>query len=300
MALKNFEELVKAVGSGDTKRVIVAAAHDEHALEAVLKAHSEGVINYTLVGKKDDIISKAKALNYDVNEEDIVAAEEDKEAAFKSVELIRQGKGDFLMKGKLETSTLLKEVVNKETGIGMGGVMSHLTLMEIPGYHKLMGFTDGGMLMYPDLEQKIGITENAVNFFRGLGIDCPKVAVAAAVEVVNPKMQETVDAAELKKLCQEGRFGKCFVEGPISCDLTFSKEAAEIKGFHSPVTGDADIMIVPNISCGNIMTKALICLAGAKMAGCIIGAKVPVVLTSRGSSFEEKYNALMLCAAQVK
>ncbi len=298
MSFKNFEELIASVRSGSKKRVIVAAAHDEHALEAVLKAHDEGVINYVLVGIKDQIMEKAKKLGYTVDENEIVETAEDKEAAFKAVELVREGKGDFLMKGKLETATLLKEVVNKETGIGMGGVMSHVALIEISTFPKLFCTTDGGMILNPTLEQKIGIVENAVRVFHGLGEKCPKVAVLAAVEVVNPKMQETVDAAELKKLSEGGRFGECILEGPISCDLTFSKEAADIKGYKSPVTGDADILIVPNIATGNIMSKALICLSGAKMAGCIVGAKVPIVLTSRGSSFEEKYNALMLCAAQ--
>lgn len=300
MAFKNFKELVAAVGSGDTKRVIVAAAHDEHALEAVLKAHEEGVINYTLVGKKADIISKAKAMGYEVAESDIVEAEEDKEAAFKAVELIRQGKGDCLMKGKLETSTLLKEVVNKETGIGKGGVMSHLAILEIPTFHKLVGFTDGGMLMYPDLEQKKGIVKNAVELFHSLGYERPKIGAVAAVEVVNPKMQETVDAAELKKLAEAGEFGSCFLEGPISFDLSFSEEAAKIKGYNSEITGDIDIMLVPNIATGNIMTKALIVLGGATMAGCVLGAQVPIVLSSRGASFEEKYYSLLLCAAQAK
>lgn len=298
MAFKNFKELVAAVGSGDTKKVVVAAAHDEHALEAVLKAYEEKVIDYVLVGKKADIIEKSKSLGFDVDVEKIVETTEDQEAAFKSVELIREGKGDFLMKGKMETSTLLKEVVNKETGIGMGGVMSHVAILEIPTFHKLVGFTDGGMIMYPDLEQKKGIIKNAVRLFHGLGYETPKIAAVAAVEVVNPKMQETVDAAELKKLADAGEFGACYLEGPISCDLTFSEEAAKIKGYNSPVTNDVDIMLVPNIATGNIMTKALICLGGATMAGCIVGAKCPIVLSSRGASFEEKYYSLLLCAAQ--
>lgn len=300
MALKNFKELVAAVGSGDTKRVVVAAAHDEHALEAVLKASSEGIINYTLVGKKNDILEISKSMGHEVDEADIVDVEDVKEASFKAVELIREGKGDFLMKGKVDTGVLLKEVVNKETGIGTGGVMSHLIIMEVPQYHKLLAITDGGMLIAPTLEQKVGMVKNSVQFFHRLGVETPKVACLAAVEKVNPKMQETVDGEELKKMALAGEFGDCYVEGPISCDLSFSKEAAEIKGYESPVTGDPDILIMPSIAAGNIASKILICLAGASLAGCVLGAKVPIVVTSRGSSFEEKYYSLLLCAAQVK
>ncbi|MDD3200364.1 MAG: bifunctional enoyl-CoA hydratase/phosphate acetyltransferase [Eubacteriales bacterium] len=300
MVYRDFDELVNGVSCGDgSKTAVVAGAHDEHTLEAVLKAHENGVIDYILVGKKSGISEIGKALSYDIKETNIVEASEDDEAAFKAVELIRKGKGSFLMKGKMETGTFLKEVVNKETGIGKGGIMSHMCIMEIPTYHKLMGFTDGGMIIDPTLTEKIGIIENALELFRNLRIDNPKIAAVTAIETVNPKMRETVDAAELKKMCLKGKFGDCYIEGPISCDLTFSKEAAMIKKFESPVTGDADIMLVPNITTGNIMTKALIYLAGAKMAGCILGAKVPIVLPSRGSSFEEKYYSIMLCTAQI-
>ncbi len=301
MVYRNFDELVNGVSRGDDRKtVIVAGAHDEHTLEAVLKAHENGLIDYILVGKRAGILELGKALSYDIKETNIVEAGEDAEAAFKAVELIREGKGSFLMKGKMETGTLLKEVVNKETGIGKGGIMSHMCILEIPAYHKLMGFTDGGMIIDPTLTEKIGIIENALELFRNLRIDSPKIAAVTAIETVNPKMRDTVDAAELKKMCLKGKFGDCCIEGPISCDLTFSKEAAAIKKFESPVTGDADIMLVPNITTGNIMTKALIYLADAKMAGCILGAKVPIVLPSRGSSFEEKYYSIILCAAQVK
>lgn len=296
--IKNFEEFAaKAKALSKARTVVVAAAHDEHALEAVLKAHADGVVNYILVGHKDEIINKAENLGYVAAENCIIESRSDNEAAFKSVELIRNGQGDVLMKGKMETSTLLHEVVNRETGIGKGGIMSHMAILQIPSYHKIVGFTDGGMCMYPDLDQKQAILENALELFRGLGYQEPKVSVVAAVEVVNPKMRETIDAAEIKKMAAQGRFGRCIADGPISMDLTFSKEAAEIKGFESPVTGDVDIVLVPDIAVGNISTKGLICLAGAEMAGCVLGAKVPIVLPSRGSSFEEKYYSLMLCAA---
>jgi len=300
MEIKNFEEMTAFAGTGKIKKVVVAAAHDEHALEAVFKACDDKLIDYLLVEKKAEILIIADKLGHDIKEEKIVEAESDEEAALKAVELIRENKGDFLMKGKMETKTLLKEVVNKETGIGTGDVMSHLALLEIPGHHKIIGFTDGGMILYPTMDEKKEIVKNAVKLFCDLGYECPKIAAVAAVEVINPKMQETLDGDELKKAAQSGELGNCYVEGPISCDLAFSKEAAEIKGFESPVTGETDIMLVPNIATGNIVTKALIHFAKAKMAGCVLGAKVPIVLSSRGASFEEKYYSLLLCAAQAK
>ncbi|MBP2651655.1 MAG: phosphate butyryltransferase [Firmicutes bacterium] len=201
------------------------------------------------------------------------------------------------MKGKIQTADLLKAVVNKEKGLRTGSVMSHVVLHEIPTYHKLLVITDGGMMMYPNLAEKKQIIENAVNSLLSLGYDKPKVAVLAAVENVNPKMPEAVDAGLLKEMNQKGEIKNCIVEGPISYDLAMSKDAAKIKGYESPVTEDADILMVPNITVGNIMGKALVYSAGAKIAGFIVGAKVPIVLTSRGSSAEEKYLSLVLSAA---
>lgn len=297
MSYKSFSELTNAVKTGEKKQVVVAAAQDAHALEAVFKASEEGILDYLLVGKKEEILEVSEKLGHPVSEDLIVEAKDDEQAAFRAVELIRQGKGDFLMKGRLETSTLLRQVVNKETGIGLGGLMCHMSLLEIPSYPKLLGLTDGGMVICPDYEQKKEILRKGIDLFHRFGVTCPKVSCLAAIEKVNPKMQETVDGAKLKEDALRGEFGDCYVEGPISCDLTFSPSAAEIKKYQSPVTGDADILLVPNMVTGNIVGKILICLAGATTAGCILGAKVPIVLTSRGASFEEKYNSLMLCSA---
>ena len=175
--------------------------------------------------------------------------------------------------------------------------MSHVVLHDIPGYHKLLAVTDGGMMMYPNLEEKRQIIENAVSTFKSMGYECPKVAVLTAVEKVNPNMPETLDADNLKKMNQENILKDCIVEGPISYDLAMSKESAEIKNFISPVTEDVDILMVPNITVGNILGKSLVYSAGAKMAGFIVGAKVPIVLTSRGSTAEEKYLSIVLSAA---
>jgi phosphate butyryltransferase len=301
MELKNFKDFIKKVQKNDSiKRVAVAAAHDEHTLEAVFKAAGDKLVEPVLVGNKEKIEEILKKLNLKYEPANIINTESDKEAAEKTVELIHENKADFIMKGKLQTADLLKAVVDKEKGLRTGNVISHVAILEIPAYRKLIAVTDGGMVMYPNLDEKKQILENSVNVFLAMGYECPKVAVLCAVETVNPKMPETVDADTLKNMNRDGEIKDCMVEGPISLDLTFNKESAEIKGYSSPVTGDADILLVPNITTGNIMSKALIEMAGATMAGMVVGAKVPIVLTSRGASSEEKYLSLVLSASAVK
>ncbi len=301
MELKNFQELIAKVQNSDNKkRVAVAAAHDEHTLEAVFRASNDKLVTPVLIGDKVKITEILHKLSIQFDEDKIVNTENDTEAAEKTVELINEGKADFIMKGKLQTADLLKAVVNKEKGLRTGNVMSHVAILEIPAYHKLIAVTDGGMMMYPNAEEKKQIIENAVNVFLNMGYECPKVAVLAAVETVNTKMPEAVDADILKKMNENGEIKNCIVEGPISVDLTFNRESAKIKGYESPVTGEADILIAPNITTGNIMSKALLEFAGGTMAGMIVGAKVPVVLTSRGATSEEKYLSLVLSASAVK
>jgi phosphate butyryltransferase len=301
MVFKSFNELIENVqGAKAKKKVVVVSAQDEHTLEAVFRARKDNIVEPVLIGDKAKIKEILEKLNESLDEDAIIHVEDDAAAAVRAVELIRENKADFIMKGKIQTADLLRAVVNKEKGLRTGSVMSHLVIHELPTYHKLLAVTDGGMMMYPNVDEKKQIIENAVNTLIAMGYDEPKVAVLAAVETVNPKMPESVDAGLLKEMNQKGEIKNCIVEGPISYDLTMSKESAEIKGFESPVTGDADILIVPNITAGNILGKALVYSAGAKMAGFIVGAKVPIVLTSRGSTSEEKYLSLVLSAAAVK
>lgn len=301
MEFKNFKELIEKVQkSNSKKRVAVVVAQDEHTLEAVFKAKKDNIIEPILIGNKQEIQGILNKLNESLDDNAIINVEDDANAAIKAVELIHKDKADFIMKGKIQTADLLKAVVNKEKGLRTGGIMSHCVFNEIPNYHKLIVTTDGGMMMYPNLDEKKKILENAVNTLIDMGYENPKVAVLAAVEKVNPKMPESVDAGLLKEMNQKGEIKNCIVEGPISYDLTMSKESAEIKGYKSSIVGDADILLVPNITVGNILGKSLIYSAGAKMAGFIVGAKVPIVLTSRASTYEEKYLSLVISAAVSK
>lgn len=298
MVYRTFEELVaKLKASPRAVRMAVAAAGDEHTIEAVLNARKEGIVSPILVGDKALIDAALEKFGATVPQEDVYDVPDIAEAAKYVVQLVREGKANLLMKGKLDTSVMLRPVVNKETGIGKGGVMSHFTAFEVPSYHKLLVPVDGGMVTYPTLEQKKSIIENTVGALRAMGYDEVKVGVLACVEKVNPKMPETVEADALKQMNLRGEITGCIVEGPISYDCAVSKEIAEFKGFSSPVAGDVDVLIAPNIHAGNIMGKMLACTAGAKMAGFIVGAQVPIVLTSRGSSPLEKYNSIAIAAA---
>jgi len=282
-------------GAIETHRtLVVAAAHDIHTLEAVFEAAKELGTQYILVGDREKIISLSSDIGYSPGSETIVDAIDTPTCASIAVDLIRTGSGNALMKGIIETGTLLKAVLNKESGIRGSGILSHLALLESPGYHKLIGVTDGGMIPSPTLEQKIGIVKNAVGFFNHIGYEKPKVAALCASETISPKIQETVEAAELQAMCRESGLGDCLLEGPISFDLAISKESAEIKSFKSEISGETDILLVPNITVGNVFMKGQIYWAGAKMAGCILGAEAPIVLASRGASAEEKLLSILI------
>ena len=298
MVYKSFDELVDVVkGYPSMKRMAVAAAGEEHTLEAVLHARKEGVAKPILVGDKTEILRILETMGERVPAEDIYDISDPREAAEMAVALVREGKADFLMKGYLDTGVILKAVVDKEKGLGKGGVMSHFTMFDIPGYHKILVPVDGGMVTYPTLEQKKAIIENTVGTLRSMGYDCPKVGVLACMEKVNPKMPETVEAAELARMNREGEITDCIVEGPISYDCAVDGEIAKLKGYQSKIAGDVDVLVAPNIHAGNIMGKMLTCTCKAKLAGFIVGAKCPIVLTSRGSSAEEKFLSIVVSAA---
>ena len=276
---------------------MVAAAHDLHTLEAVFAAQQDGLISPILVGRREEIRSLARQLGRDPDPGRIVDADDEEDCARRSVALIREGRGDMLIKGLLQTGSLLHAVVQKETGIRESRVMSHVAILEVPRYHKLLFITDGGMVVAPTLEEKQHILNNAVNLCRFLGYEQPKAAVLCAVEEVSPHMPETQDAAALKELGAAGAFGPCFVEGPISLDLATDPQAVRVKGYRSPAAGDADILLVPSIAAGNILGKALYGLAGGKMAGVVLGASVPITVNSRGATPEEKYLSILICSA---
>lgn len=297
MVFTSFDQIVaKQKSAAAPVPMAVAAAGDEHTIEAVLHARREGIVRPLLVGDKAAIDAALAHFGETVPAEDIFDVPDLAESAKYAVGLVREGKAGFLMKGKLDTGLMLKPVVNKETGLGTGRIMSHFSIFQVPTYHKLLVAVDGGMVPYPTLEQKRDIILNTVGTLRDLGYDQVKVGVLACIEKINPKMPETVEADALKQMNQRGEIPGCVVEGPISYDCAVSREIAAFKGFQSPCAGDCDILLAPNIHAGNIMGKMFTVTMGAKMAGFIVGAKCPIVMTSRGASPEEKYLSIVLTA----
>ncbi len=269
------------------KKVIIAGCEKFSEIDAAIKGKEEGLFYPILVGNPEKIKDKVKDI-------EIIPAYSHEESVRVSCELLRDGKGDILMKGSVQTSIFLKGVLNKEYGLFDKGILSHIAILDIPNYHKILMITDGGMCIRPDLPTKKEILKNAVNFAKGIGIEKPKVGILSAVEVVNPDMPETMDAAALSKMAQRGDFGDCFVEGPVAMDIILSKEASEMKGVKIDISGDVDIILVPDIVSGNGIAKSLIYLANAKAAGIIVGTKKPVVMLSRSDTMETKLNSILL------
>lgn len=293
--IRKLDELLAAAKQGQTMRLVVAAAQDEDVLGAVCKAAEEGLIMPILVGDRKAIFEIAEREALNVSNYEIVDIVDLTEAAKASVKMVSEGKGDFLMKGLIDTAILLKAVLDKEIGLRTDRLLSHVMIYDVPHYHKLIYLTDGGMNIEPSYDEKVKIVENAIDACKALGTDVVKVAVLAAKEKVSEKMPTTVDARKLQELCETGYFGEgVIVEGPLAMDLAVSEEAASVKKFSSKIAGDTDILMVPTIEVGNGIGKTLTYLAGAESAGIIMGAKVPVVLVSRADSYQAKLNSIAL------
>ncbi|MBO5509178.1 MAG: phosphate butyryltransferase [Lachnospiraceae bacterium] len=294
---KGFDELLEKVKSCSTKKLAVCVAQDDAVLEAVKAAKEQGIADAILVGDADKINEVAASINMDVSGYEIIDVKDVTEASLTAVKLVHDGKADMYMKGLIDTKGFLKSVLDKEVGLRTGKPLSHVALFEIEGYEKMFFLTDVAFIPYPSLEDKAGIIRNTVEVAKACGIECPKVAPLAAVEVVNPKMPATVEAAELTKMNEEGEITGCIVDGPLSMDLAIDPEAARHKGATGrKIVGDADILLFPDIHAGNITYKTLVHTANVKN-GCILtGTKAPVILTSRSDSFETKVNSIALAA----
>jgi phosphate butyryltransferase len=292
--IRNFEQLIQRARQQKPMKLAVAAAQDQQVMMAIRGAMEMGIAEPILVGDKARIDRIAKDLGIDMSGLEVIDRPDFTGAAREAVSLVSSGRADFVLKGILGTADLLKAVLDKDIGLRGKNLLSHVMVYEVPAYHKLIYLTDGGMNIAPGLGEKKQIIENAIEVCNALGLDKPKVAVLTAVENENPKMQATVDAAELKRMAERGEFGQAIVEGPISFDLAFSAEAARHKGFESPVGGDADILLVPTIEVGNGIGKCMTYFAGGKSAGIVMGATAPVVLVSRADTHEAKLYSIAL------
>ncbi|TYS68170.1 phosphate butyryltransferase [Sutcliffiella horikoshii] len=297
-----LEELITKATQLTSKVVAIAAAEDEEVIEAVSHALNKQLASFILFGHEEKILALLKEHKVDASHHalKIVSADGAKKASELAVKAVSSGEADVLMKGNVPTAIILKEVLNKEYGLRTGNVLSHVAAFEVPGYEQLIFVTDAAMNVAPDLQQKVQIVQNSVQVARALGIELPKVAPLAAVEVVNPAMQATVDAALLTQMNNRGQIKDCLIDGPLALDNAVSALAAEHKGIQSDVAGQADILFVPTIEVGNVLYKSLIYFAKAKVGAIIAGAKAPIVLTSRADSAESKLNSLALAVCSVK
>jgi phosphate butyryltransferase len=297
MSIKKLSKLVEKVKKLPTMRVAVAAGEDPHTIEAVARGVTEGMIDATLTGRESRIKKVAAEYKIDPSIFKIIDTPDEKSAALKVVELVQEGNADFLMKGLMGSATYMRAILNKEKGLlPPKKILSHVTILEVPTYHKLLIGTDVAVLIDPDLGEKIAMIGYAVDIAHRLDIDKPKVAILGAVEKVNPKMCATVEAAILTQMNRRGQIKGCVVDGPLAMDLAVSAESKEIKGVDSEVAGDADVLIFPDIEAGNIFYKACAYLANATLAAIVTGAKVPCVLTSRADSEDSKFYSIALAA----
>jgi len=294
--VKSFADLIALAQKKGRKRIAVAVAEDRQVLEAVKSAVELNIVQPALVGDKLKIEEIGKEVGLDLSKVEIIDEKDKILAARKATEMVSSEKADILMKGLIDTSIIMKQVLDKEIGLRTGKIISHVAVFDVKTYHKIFFVTDAAMNISPDLNQKKEIIENSVALAHSLGIDTPKIAVIAAKEKVSPKMEATVHAKELEEMNKNDEITGCIVEGPFALDNAISKEAAEHKGIKSVVAGDADILLMPDIEAGNVLYKSLTFLAGSKSAGIILGAKAPIVLTSRADSQEAKLHSIILGA----
>ncbi|PEE37720.1 phosphate butyryltransferase [Bacillus cereus] len=293
-----LEYLIDQAAGKPKKTVAVAVAEDHEVIEAVAKAIKLQLAQFRLYGNQEKIMGMLQEHGLQTSEHvEVIAAMSSAEAAELSVKAVRNGEADVLMKGNIPTANILKAVLNKEWGLRKGSVLSHVAAFEVQNYDRLIFVTDAAMNIAPDVTQKAAIIQNTVEVAQAIGIDLPKVAPIAAVEVVNPAMQATIDAAMLTQMNRRGQIKDCIVDGPFALDNAVSQIAAEHKGIVSDVAGKADILLVPTIEAGNVLYKSLVYFADAKVGAMIAGAKAPIVLTSRADSAETKVYSLALAVA---
>ncbi len=291
---KSFKDLLDLSKKRGPKTISVAVAQDKDVLLAVKAAREKGIINPILVGDEEKIRSISKEIKFDLIDVEIINKIDGTLATRKATQLVSSGKASILMKGLIDTSIIMKQVLDSEIGLRTGKVISHVAVFDMPTYHKIFFVTDAAMNIAPNLLQKKEILENAIELAHSLDIEIPKVAVIASKEKVSPKMEATVHAKELSDMNKNGEFKGAIVDGPLALDNAVSIESAKIKGIDSQVAGDADILLVPDIDAGNVLYKSLTFLGNAKSAGLILGTKAPIVLTSRADNEEAKLNSIAL------
>jgi phosphate acetyltransferase len=293
---EKYDRLIAAAKALQPLATAVAYPCDETSLKGALEAAEEGLIRPILVGPKDKIKKLAQTFSLDLGQAEIIDVPHSQAAAQKAVELVRTGKAELLMKGSLHTDELLAEVVKRETGIRTGRRISHVFVMDVPGHLHTLFITDAAVNIGPDLMAKRDITQNAIDLYAGLGLGTPKVAILSAVETVTTSIPSTIEAGALCKMADRGQITGGELDGPLAFDNAISPEAARIKGIKSPVAGQAQILVVPDLEAGNMLAKNLTFLSHADAAGIVLGARVPIILTSRADNVRTR---MASCAVAV-
>ncbi len=293
--IASFDDIQAKLLNAPKKTIAVAMAHESDVLSAVWKAQQAGLADAVLVGDREQILRYGDQLDADFSVFDIIDESSEQRAVVQSVQLVKEQLADTLMKGTCSTATLLRAVLDRDHGLRSGSLLSHLAAFEPPNYHKLIFVSDAAMNIAPDLEAKRAIAENAIRAVHELDLESPKVALIAAVEKVNPTaMPCTAEAAILSQMNARHQLNGATIDGPLALDNAISKKSCDIKGIDSPVGGDADILIMPDIEAANVFYKSMAYLTGAKTAGIIVGAQAPIILTSRADRDEIKFLSIAL------
>ena len=298
--ITTFEEMIEAARRAGPVPVAVVAAHDPEVLKAVGQAQRDGMIEATLVGDWPAIEAYAAQTGVALGGATIVHEPDARQAARRVVRLAREGKVGAVVKGQIKTSDLLRAALNRDVGIRGRGLLSHVGIFELPGVERLIYLSDSGVVVYPDVYQKLEIINNVVAVARFFGVERPRVAILAASETVHPKIPASIDALALSKMAEQGWVEGAVVDGPLGLELAISPRAAALSEVTSPIAGLADVLIVPNVEAGNIVAKGLMYFAHARMAGLVVGARVPIVISSRADSAETRYLSLAMAAILVE
>lgn len=298
MTLLSLDDIVRAaLPETDMPRVAIARSADSFVLESAVKAYEAGLAEPILIGDMEKTKQVAAQMEADISPFPQVDIKDDNGAVREAVRLYREGEAAFIMKGLVPTATLLKAVLDKETGVPPVGILSHVTVFNAPGSNRLILLTDPGVNIRPNMQRKVDIVNNALLVARALGIDAPRVAMLAATEKVNyPAMPATLDADMISKMSDGGEFGNAVIKGPMALDIAISRESAHCKGVTHDVAGCADILVTPDIESGNVLYKSISTMLGADMAGVVVGSQVPVVVPSRGDSGKSKFYSLALAS----
>jgi len=294
MPITSFAELMEEAKAVGPKTIAIAAANELEILLAASDAEQQGIAECVLIGDRPTIVEVAKEHDIDISRMMTIHEPDDRTAAKKAMELVAMGHAQLAMKGKVETGDFLRAALDRETGLRLGKLLTHVGIFEIPGFDRVLFVSDAGVVVAPTIEQKIEIVRNAIEVAQALGIEQPKVAILAATEMVNPKIPNTMDAANLSKMAERGQIKGGIVDGPLALDNAISSESSEIKGISSPVAGHADILILPDIEAGNVLAKAITYFAHGRMAGVVVGARCPLIVASRSDPHETKLVSMAL------